>query len=127
LFAGLTTIPKNHLKALFEGPRMFAMSRFFLNLRFFFYFLLNYRKVIPMGLTPAELQTLQADLDTLKAAVAADTTAQANIATDQANLEAIQAQLAGDTAAQIQTAAAVNAAETQLLADAQADFTPAAS
>ncbi len=103
------------------------MSRFFLNLRFFFYFLLNYRKVISMGLTPAQLQTLQADLDTLKAAVAADTTAQASIATDQANLEAIQAQLAGDTAAQIQTAAAVNAAETQLLADAQADFTPAAS
>ncbi len=101
------------------------MSRFFLNLRIFCYFLLNYRKVISMSLTPAQLQTLQADLDALEAAVAADTMAQANIATDQANLEAVQTQLASDTAAQIQTAAAVNAAEQQLLADAQADFTPA--
>ncbi len=78
-----------------------------------------------MSLTPAQLQTLQDDLDALKAAVAADTTAQAAIATDTADLTEIQTILAGDTAVQVTTAAAVATAEQQLLADAQADFTPA--
>jgi hypothetical protein len=103
------------------------MIRFIDNLWFFFYFLLTYRKIISMSLTPAQLQTLQADLDTLKAAVAADTTAQAAIASDDANLAAIQTQLAADTAAQVTTATAVATAEPQLLSDAQADFTPPAA
>jgi hypothetical protein len=103
------------------------MSRFIDNLWFFFYFLLTYRKIISMSLTPAQLQTLQNDLDALKAAVAADTTAQAAIASDDSALLAIQTQLTADTATQVTTATAVATAEQQLLADAQADFPPPAA
>jgi hypothetical protein len=95
------------------------MSRFLVNLWFFFYFFFHYKRIISMSLSPAQLQTLQNDLDTLKAAVAADTTA-----TDAVTADA--AQLAVDQAAAAVTGPAVLAAEQQLLADAQADFNPAA-
>ena len=94
------------------------------NLKIAAYIFTRYGKLISMSLTTQQLATLQSDLDTLKAAVTADTTAQAAIVSDQAALTAAQTQLTTDTAAQVQTAAAVTAAEQQLLADANSDFAP---
>jgi hypothetical protein len=100
------------------------MSRFLLNLRLKVYLFQHYRKRIPMSLTPAQLQTIQDDLDALKVAVSDDTTAQANIDAATEELTNWDAILTHDEAVKAGTVVAIDTAEKKLLADVESLVAP---
>ena len=112
------------VRAVAVEDRDVLMKRFLLNLWFFWYFLTKKRMVIPMGLTPAQLATLQADMAALTAAVATDTTNQAAVDAATAQIAADQAALTTAQTAATASAAAVTAAGNQLVSDVDNDFPP---